>query len=153
MLSDDVYKTRLRETTAAIELWLSDLRPVAAIETARDEASWRVSVHPNVPDACPFELVLRADQQFDIAIGPETYEDLPVGSLDQMLPLLRAIADGGVITRYWTTAATGTLAKVETIVGAAASAWRQERVIAPLRRIDAGDLIARDCCYAPYARG
>lgn len=154
MLSDDVYKTRYRTTVAALEAWLDGLRPVAAIEIARDDGSWRVSVLPHSAEACPFEIVLRADQHFDIGIGPETYEDQPVETLDLFQPLLTAITRAEVVTSSWSTAATGALVMVATrVTPAQGKRWFRSRTIGSIGRAADTHLIREDHHYVPYARG
>jgi hypothetical protein len=154
MLSDDVYQTRYRTTVASLEAWLAGLRPVADVETARDVASWRVSALPHVAQACPFELVLRADQHFDIGIGRETYEDQPVETLDLFLPLLTAISRAEVVTSRWSTAATGTLVMVATrVLPASGKRWFRSRTIGAIGRASDSHLIRADRNYVPYARG
>ena len=151
MLSDDVYRTRFRAVVSEIEAWLETLRPVALVEVGRDEASWRASVDPHVPEACPFELMLRVDQRFDLTVGPETYEDQVIASLDIFVPLLKAIVAGRVVTRQHTTTATGTLTKIETIISLNDSApWVGVRPLIA-RPPEAG--VHRDQHYVPYARG
>lgn len=154
MLSDDVYKTRFRATVASLEDWLGRLRPVADVETVRDEASWRVSVLPHVAEACPFELVLRADQHFDIGVGRETYEDQQIEALDRFQPLLTAITQGAVVTSSWSTAATGTLVMVATrVLPASGKRWFRSRTIGTIGRACDTHLIRDDQHYVPYARG
>lgn len=157
MLSDDVYKARRRTTIAAIETWVAGLTSVAAVDVAADAAAWRVSVTPRVPEACAFELVLRDDQRYDLSIGAEIHEDLPVESLDLFLPLLQAVAAGNVMTRRFFTAATNMLVKVETIVsgqgGDAAWPWRMTRSLPSLTAAAGDELIRHDRMYVPYARG
>ena len=151
MLSDDVYRTRFRACVSEIEAWLETLRSVARVEVGRDEASWRASVDPHVREACPFELMLRVDQHFDLTVGPETYEDQVISSLDHFAPLLRAIVAGRVITRQHITTATGTLTKIETIISPTDGApWVGIRQLMP--RLQDGD-VHRDQHYVPYARG
>ncbi len=55
---------------------------------------------PAVSAACPFELMLRADQHFDIVVAGEMFEDQSVASLELFLPLVDAIAAGRVIQRH-----------------------------------------------------
>jgi hypothetical protein len=154
MLSDDVFKTQLRATVTGLEVWLVTLRSFVAIDVTGDEATWRVSVVPQVPEACPFELVLRMDQHFDMAIGAEIYEDQPIETLAAFQPLLSAIADGRVVTRLLSTAATATVVRVETIVSPAdGSVWTRARSVASVRAFASGDLVRHDRHYAPYARG
>jgi hypothetical protein len=154
MLSDDVYKTRFRATIASLESWLDSLGEVAAIEISNDEATWRVAVKPFAVEACPFELVLRIDQCFDLAVGAETFEDQPVQSLDLLQPLLNAVASGRVVTRTWSTAATGTTVRVETIVGMPDEAqWTRTRQMTRHNNVEPDNLIKIDRHYTPYARG
>ena len=154
MLSDDVYQTRLRTTVTALEQWLTGLRAVASIETARDAASWRVAITPHVVEGCPLELVLRTDRQFDFSVGPETYEDQAVDTLDTFQPLLEAIAAGKVKTCRWSTAATGNLVRVATRVAPDGGArWQRSRAIGLFGWTNAANLIRSDRHYAPYARG
>jgi len=154
MLSDDVYQTRLRTTVTALEQWLCGLRALAMVETARDEACWRVAINPHVVEACPVELVLRTDRHFDFSIGPETYEDQPVDTLDMFQPLLAAIAAGRVKTCLWTTAATATLVRVATRVSPDGGAhWQRSRAIGLVGWANAASLIRDERHYAPYARG
>ncbi|MEQ1614882.1 MAG: hypothetical protein ABL904_19210 [Hyphomicrobiaceae bacterium] len=154
MLSDDAYKTRYRATVASLEAWLDGLRRVADVETARDEVSWRVSVRPNVPEACPFELVLRADQHFDLSIGPETYEDQAIDTLDLFQPLLVAVTRGEVKTSCWLSAGTRTLVMVATrILPTGGKRWLRSRTIGAIGRASDTHLIRQDRHYVPYARG
>jgi hypothetical protein len=155
MLSDDVFKYRLQATVDLLGHWLSGFAEVATLERAHDNASWRISVRPHLAEACPFELVLRTDQRFDLGIGPETYEDEPVTSLGLFQPVLAAIIDGRVITRSWRTAATDTLARIETIVSDAEHnvLWQRSRSVVPADRLRQSDFVVYDHCYAPYVRG
>jgi hypothetical protein len=154
MLSDDVFKTRLRVAIGELEVWLATLAPLARVDLDQDEASWRATLVPNAPEACPFELVLRIDQQFDMAVGPETYEDQPIAELAAFQPLLQAIASGRVVTSAWTTAATGTRIRVRTeIAPIDRPLWARSRELLPAAALREPELIRHDRHYAPYARG
>ena len=91
----------------------------------------------------------------DLSHGPETYEDEPVTSLGLFQPVLAAIIDGRVITRSWRTAATDTLARIETIVSDAEHnvLWQRSRSVVPADRLRQSDFVVYDHCYAPYVRG
>lgn len=154
MLSDDVYKSRLRETIAALETWLDGLKAVAEVETARDAASWRAAVRPRATTACPFELVLRADQKFDIVVGPETYEDQPIETLEAIQPLLLAITRGELVTSMWKTSATATPVMVATrVMPGRGKRWFRSRTLRDIADTSNLLLIREDRHYAPYARG
>ncbi len=151
MLSDDVYRTRFRAVVGEIEAWLETLHLVARVEVGRDEASWRAAVEPHMREACPFELMLRVDQRFDLTVGSETYEDQVIASLDLFAPLLHSIVVGRVVTRQHTTIATGTLTKIETIIAPIdCQPWVGVRqlISKPLQTV-----VHRDRHYVPYVRG
>ena len=154
MLSDDVYITKFRATVADLEAWLKSLSAVAAIETHRDEATWRASVVPNVIQACPFELMLRLDQRFDLTVGPETYEDQAIANMEMFMPLLAAVANGRLVTSTWSTADTGMIAAIETKISPEGGiAWSSRRTIRTANSTDHDALIQRDHHYIAYARG
>jgi hypothetical protein len=126
LLADDVFRTKLGETTAALEGWAKKMGPFAQVE--RSETNWRIKLVPPVPNACPCELILRRDQRFDLAIGEETYEDFPVRDLDLFLPLLEAVVAGNVSTKRWVSSATGLEYQVETVVPLPdGTSWRADR--------------------------
>lgn len=154
MLSDDVYLANFRATVAELEAWAATLSDVAAIEIDREESCWRVAFVPHSPQACPFELMLRRDQRFDLTVGPETYEDQLIPSLNMFKPLLAAIVGGRVVTSTWLTAATGLRTATETHIAPQGRAcWSAERRLLASKS-DAGDgLLRRDHHYVPYSRG
>lgn len=155
MLSDDVYITRFRATVASLEAWLQTFGHVAHTEIGRDEASWRMTLTPNVAGACPCELMLRVDQCFDLMVGHELYEDQPIEALEAFQPLLAAIVEGRVVTRTLSTIATGMPVKVQTIVSPDGnSPWTGSWALALPGVTDNPDqLVQRDQHYLPYARG
>jgi hypothetical protein len=153
MLADDVFGPKLFETIAALDAWAKEITPVAQVERSETESNWRIRVAPTVPNACPCELVLRRDQRFDLAIGGETYEDLPIRDLAQYLPLLQAVAAGNVVTRRWISSATELEYKVETIVRLPdGTSWRAERANPLAPETDESNLECRDRHYLPYIR-
>ena len=114
-------------------------------------ATWRSS--PKWRAACPVEIVLRGDQKLDITIGPETYEDHPLASLDHIQPLLEAVVDGRVVTRTERSAATGVVRGVTTVV-----TFSDGRVVEMSRSATAAatgpalEAETRDRHYLPYRR-
>jgi hypothetical protein len=126
MLADDIFRPKLQETIAALEEWAKQIGPFARVE--RSATNWRIKVVPPVPNACPCELILRRDQQFDLVISEETYEDLPIRDLALFLPLLQAVVAGNVTTRRWISSATGLEYQVETVAPLPdGTSWRGER--------------------------
>ena len=114
-------------------------RDVARIETSAAASYWKLSVTPHVAGACPFELMLRADQKFNVQIADETYEDKPVDTFEFFPMLVRAIASGNVERIEISNALTGALDAIETHVTLEDGwAWIGERRIGrAARRTDA----------------
>ncbi|MEQ1712669.1 MAG: hypothetical protein ABL908_14885, partial [Hyphomicrobium sp.] len=114
---------------------------------------WKMSVTPAVSAACPFELMLRADQHFDIVVAGELFEDQSVASLELFLPLVDAIAAGRVIQRHTESVATGASLAVETRVSLAdGSLWSRTRGLPGGELINAADAAIRDRHFRPYRR-
>jgi hypothetical protein len=155
MLSDDVYLSRLRGTTSILEAWAHAVRVHALVDVGHDEASWRLSVLPHARQACPFELMLRNDQRFDLTVGAETFEDLPITSLEIFGPLLEAIAAGNVAISSVSTVATGMNIGVETVITPVDLApWIGLRAVAPAAfQITNIPVVRSERRFAPYARG
>jgi hypothetical protein len=116
MLSDEAYRSRLRAKIASIRYWAPQINDVAKIEESETPEYWKLAVVPRVPGACPFEVILRADRHYGVVIDSETYEDLPITSFNDFLPLVEAIAEGRVVQSRWISAATGRPEAVQTTV-------------------------------------
>jgi hypothetical protein len=154
MYSDDVYRKNLSDTISALEAWARDFRDVAEIETPETAAYWKLSVVPHVAGACPFELLLRADQKFNAAIGGEIYEDKPIDKFEFFPMLARAIATGNVEHIEVLNALTGALDAIETRVTLEDGwAWIGERRTGPrgARRTDSTQEL-RTRHFLPYRR-
>ena len=154
MFPDDVYRRHLGEIIAALETWAHDNRDVARIETASTPSFWKVNVNPHVRGACPFELLLRSDQRFNVAIGDEVYEDNPVGNFDFFAKLAGAIVRGHVERVDFLNALTGALDMIETRVTLDDGwAWIGERRIGQrsATRLESGQEL-RTRPYLPYRR-
>ena len=89
-----------------------------------------------------------------MTVGPETYEDQLIPSLNMFKPLLAAIVGGRVVTSTWSTTATGLRTATETHIAPQGRAcWSAERRLLASKS-DAGDgLLRRDHHYVPYSRG
>lgn len=126
----DVFHANFRAMLADLHAWLSDLAPHVAVEEENTQDFWRFRIVPNAENACPVELVLyRAQQVFDLAVGPETYEERSIESLALFPRLLEAIGDGRVVTSVWVSSATGITRSVETVVTLDdGSVWRDEHL-------------------------
>jgi hypothetical protein len=96
MLSDDVFRDRLEQVLIEIETYVAGIRDCAAVDVVASLRYWRMIVVPQVPGACPFELIIKADQTFSIRLADQTFEDRPVDEFDLFLKLLRAVEAGHV---------------------------------------------------------
>lgn len=154
MFSDDVYRSHLSDTIAALETWARSMVDCAKIDTEMQPSFWRMSVAPLASGPCPFELVLRADQRFNARIGDEVYEDKPVDAFSFFPMLVRAIADGRVERVSIISALTGMLEVIETHVTLEDGwAWIGERRLATRsqRKSDAAQ-VQRTHRFLPYRR-
>lgn len=154
MSIDDRYRAKLQAAIAALRYWVPTISDAAHVTQSDGGAYWSLAAEPNVPGACPFELVLRTDGKHDIMIAGETYEDLPTDDLDLFVPLACAIARGNVIRRMTATAATGMPVMIETIVKLdGGNAWRNSRnLLAPGDPSATADALIEDRRFLPYKR-
>lgn len=142
MLPQDVFRSRLEAAVASLSYWAPTIKDAARVEMSDEPSAWRMTVTPHLATACALELVIRADQLYDITIGGETYTGREIESLERFVPLAEAIADGRVIQRRWVTPSTGAEHSLATIITLAdGSLWQGERSNAAIAR-----LIDRDAC-------
>src|SRR5262245_7274658 len=128
MLPDDVFRSRLQTTITALRYWAPSVADAARLDDDETSDYWKLGVAPVVPSACPFELILHADQRYDLAIAGETYESRPIVSFDWFVPFAEAIARGNVVQRHWISRLTGLERSVETLVTLAGGGiWRDGR--------------------------
>ncbi len=131
MLPDDVFRDRLEQTLVDIEAWAGKARDCAAIDIIASQRYWRMVVLPYAPMACPFELMIKSEQEFSLKLADETYEDRPVERFDLFPALARAVEAGHVERIEMLTAATDTFVGVATRVGLAPGwDWIGERRVA-----------------------
>lgn len=154
MLSDDVYRSKFNSTVESLRYWVPSISDAARIEEASSPDYWKLSITPRVEGACTFELLLGMNQIYDVMIGGETYEDLPVDSLDLFVPLAEAISEGRVIQRRWVSLMTGQTREVETIVTLAnGDIWRQGHRNAPVASAISPETSETvDKAFLPYRR-
>jgi hypothetical protein len=153
MLSDDVYRSRLSAAIETLEAWADAHRDCAQIEAAATPTFWKMVCRPDAIGACPFDLMLRADQRFSAQIGNELYEDKPIDTLDFFPMLVRAIASGNVERIDVSNALTGALEAIETRATLEDGwAWIGERRIGRgIRRNDTQQEL-RSHRFLPYRR-
>jgi hypothetical protein len=150
MTSDDVYRAKLRKTAADLRQAVAPLDGFAKVALETSEQGVRLVLVPLTAGACPVELMVRADQKYDIAVGVLLYEDRPVERLELFKPLILAVVDGAVVERRTVSALTGMEAGRETIVTLAdGSQWRAG---GQAREGDGEEWIAEDREFLPYRR-
>lgn len=154
MSATDVFMTGLNSLIASFEYFTPSVKHVADVATENAlPAYWRLAARPRLRSACPFDLIVHGNGRFDIAVGPEVYEGLPAADLTLLQPLLQAIVDGAVVTRSWTTAGTGQLRRIETMVSPKGrEMWRQTRDEPAVAHVPLEACIRRDHHYTPYMR-
>jgi hypothetical protein len=116
MLSDDVFRTLLSTTFADLLRTAERLSDVADVGHAQTREFVRLSLLPHARGACAVEIMLRADQLYDISIGTEFYEDCRIQRFETFVPLIEAIAKGDVIQRRHVSTVTGSERSIETLV-------------------------------------
>ena len=116
MLSDDVYRSQLAATFADLKRAAEPFADVALIDSAATPDFVRLSLVPNADGACAVEVMLRADQLYDISLANEFYEDCKIQDFAQFEPLILAITRGDVIQRRTFSAATDTERAIDTII-------------------------------------
>jgi hypothetical protein len=153
-LPDDAFRAQLRAVLSRIKTWAASMGDVARIEMSEADTYWRLRAEPAAEHACPLELIIHADQHFDLIVGPETYERRPIEDVQLFAQLVEAIGDGRVITRTLASRNTDAVRSVETLVALDGGAkWRGEHLNKPLASaIQAEDCEARERHYVPYRR-
>jgi hypothetical protein len=149
MLPDDVFRDRLERTLVEIEAAVAKVRDFAAIDIAANPAYWRLEVVPVEAGACPFELIISADQTFSLKLANEAYEGLPIERLEFFPHLVHAVEQGHVerISKHSTL--TDALVAVAMRVTLAPDwHWQRERRIVPQTTSEEW----RTQPYLPYRR-
>jgi hypothetical protein len=154
MLPDDVFRSRLQLTITALRYWAPSVADAARLEETETGDYWKIIVTPTVASACPFELILHAEQRYDLAIADESYESRQIESFDWFLPFADAIADGQVVQRHWISRLTGLERSVETLVTmAGGSIWRDGRGASPrMPTLEDDGTELRERRFLPYRR-
>jgi hypothetical protein len=96
MLPDDVFRDRLEQTLVEVEKSVAKMRDCAAIDVTASQHYWSVVALPFLAAACPFELIIKADQKFSLKVAAETFENRPVERFELFPRLVRAIEAGHV---------------------------------------------------------
>lgn len=153
MLSDDSFRKRLQHVIAALEVWAAEMEPWADIEHGFINGAWRISAVPQIETACPFEIIIRPDQKYDMRVDGEIYEDLPLDALTDIPQIVRSISNGRLLIRRWRGQATGLIYNVETVVDLpGANEGRFERPDPGAPHMDDVELEAELEAFVPYRR-
>ena len=154
MLPDDVYRAQLQATITALRYWAPSIADAARVDEAESTDFWRFTVAPLLANACPFELILRGDQHYDISIAAESYENRPIASFDIFLPFAAAIAEGRVVQRRWISRLTGIERSVETLITFGdGRIWREgQGQVSDLPPLEDDGTELREHQFLPYRR-
>jgi len=154
MLPDDVFRDRLEPTLVDLEAWANGMRDCAKIDITASQRYWRLSATPHIAGGCPFELLIKSDQTFDLSLANEVYEDRPLDRFDFLVRLVSAIAAGHVERIETRNALTGVLLGIGTRVEIEDGwDWTGDRRITPtpLPALEA-DEVRRTHRFLPYRR-
>jgi len=113
MLPDDVFRDRLEQTLVEVEKSIANMRNCAAVDVSASPRYWSVVVLPFLAAACPFELIIKADQKFSLKLAGEAFENRPVESFELFPHLVRAVEAGHVEKISKFDAMTETLVAIE----------------------------------------
>jgi hypothetical protein len=154
MLPDDVFRSRLQATITALRYWAPSIADTARLEQTETSDYWKIIVAPTVASACPFVLILHADQRYDIAVADEMYESRPIETFDWFVPFAEAVSKGNVVQRRWISRLTGLERSVETVVTLAGGGiWREARGgSARTPTLDDDGTELRERRFLPYRR-
>jgi hypothetical protein len=154
MFSDDVYRAKLVATFEDLKAATRSLADVALIDAVSTPHFIKLALVPHASNACAIEIMVRADQHYDIALGTEFYEDCPVKAFDMFRPLIAAVTQGFVIQRRHISRATGTEQSVETIVTLPdGRVWRKGHHHAnAMTATSDADIVCDDRNFLPYRR-
>jgi hypothetical protein len=134
MLPDDVYRDLLERTLVELEAWANAIGDCAGVDIAASQHYWRIAVAQKIEGACPFELMIKADQTFTLKLAGEVYEDKPIDRFDFFLKLIDAVAAGRVERIETRNAQTGVRLAIATRVELADGwDWIGERRVTPQR--------------------
>jgi hypothetical protein len=154
MQPDDVFHRHIAEATADLAQWGKEMAPFAEIVVTGKPAYWAMTVKPRITGACPFELLLRSDQFYDIVIAREVYEDRPIEDAGIFPILVRSIACGDVERRLVSSCLTGMLQSIETLVVLGDGLqWSANRdIIKPAARAPEDLTEIKTLRFVPYCR-
>jgi hypothetical protein len=146
MPSDDTFAHGLHATIEGLRYWVPSIADLAHISQSETPDGWTLNVKPKVGGACPFELRLRRDGAYDIALAGQAYPARAVESLTMFEPLINSIIDGRVVQRHWISSQTGAARAIETLITLPNGRVWRDGDIAP------AGCETRDRHFLPYRR-
>ncbi len=155
MPSEDSHRVNLQLTAASIKAWSGFVADVARLEIVEATDHCRVTMVPVVSGGCPVDLVI--DGSALRCTGRIGAHDLPgweLPSLDLVLPLLKAVAEGHVVTRHTVSCATGLPLEIGTLVrleDGSTLTIQGTRSTTPSRPMDA-PMESRETHFLPYRK-
>lgn len=155
MSATDIHRQKVQLLIASIKAWSGFVGDVARVEVVEDGAVWRIALTPKTDRACALEMVLDGDaSRCDVRLADQTYEDWELPSLDVVLPILEAVADGRVITRRGVSRATGQTAWTSTLIrladGRTVEPPGAGRSVVEEDGTEAETVVFRDTHFLPY---
>lgn len=137
----------VQATVMQLRYWLPTIADVAHVSEAEHGTSWRFSIAPRIPGACPVDVTLHETGNLDFVIAGEAYEGRRLDLLDQLLPLVERITEGHVVQRRWSSRATGQLCGIETLVSLEPGRVWSDGSAAPGESVE-----SHDHHFLPYRR-
>jgi hypothetical protein len=154
MQSLDTHRLKLQQLAASLKAWSGFVADVARVEAHDVGRGWRLSLQPEAAGACPLELVLDGEEaSCDLRVGSQVVEGWRLPSLDIVLPMVEAVAEGRVVTHRTFSAVTGLPIGVVTEVTLADG----RKIELPARdaateQNEASAVETRDRHYVPYRK-
>lgn len=149
-MPDDLFRAELSRALNGMNQWCETYERYCLIERRETADHWWLKAEPFLPGACPFELVITANQRFSVNIDGELFEDKPVADMGFFVAAAHAIASGLVDKSFVEGAMTGRKLAIETRIALGDGwNWIGERRLAKQSR---EPVIRRVHAYLPYRR-
>lgn len=149
-LPDDLFRAELSGALQGMAQWCETYERYCLIERRETADHWWLKADPLLPGACPFELVITANQRFSINVDGELFEDKPISDMDFFVAAANAIASGLADRAVVEGAMTGRKLVVETRI-ALGDGWNwigERRLVKQSRE----PVVRRVHVFLPYRR-
>ena len=153
MTADDAFQRRLRDIAARFHDWSLPLVNHADFAVDDTDGYWRFAGTPRLATACPFEILIHPSNLVDYFICDQVYEERNLEPLERMLSLVKAIASGKIITRFWHSMNTAAVSRIDTIITLDDDTiWQDSNKTGPMTAPPVIRAQYRDRHYMPYKR-